>query len=110
MSDLIFTITVDLTGEGKGIFVLEENYKDILQTLTFDIKISENDNELLARRISDLAEKWYALENKTQAAWNEMEKEWGNYTKQTEENKVYIKKCENTIKLIETFTEIRGWA
>ena len=109
MTDLILTITVDIMGEGKGIFVLEKNYKEILQSLTLDIKISENDNLILEKRIEALAEKWYELENKTQAAWNEMEKEWGSYTKQSEENKAYIKACENTIKLIETLAEIRGW-
>lgn len=109
MTDLILTITVDLTGEGKGVFILEKNYKEILHSLTLDIKISENDNLILEKRTEALAEKWYNLKNKTQAAWNEIEKEFASYKKQTDENNEYIKTCVNTIKLIETLAEIRGW-
>jgi len=109
MLDFVYTFTVDIYGEGKGEFVTKNNYKEIIQTLEHGITSSENDNDLLDDRISVLAEKWYNLENKTQAAWDEMEKEWGSYTKQIEENKEYIKKCERTIELIEKFAEIREW-
>lgn len=109
MLDFIYTFSVDIIGEGKGEIVTENNYKEIIQTLEYGITSSENDNDLLDERISVLAEKWYNLENKTQTAWNELEKEWGIYTKQIEENKEYIKKCERTIELIEKFAEIREW-
>lgn len=109
MKDFITTITVDVIGEGEGEFVTEKNYKEIIRDLEGSITISENDNDILDERIGILAEKWYELENKTQEAWNELEKEWGNYTKQIEENKEYIKKCESTIRIIEFIAEEREW-
>lgn len=109
MTDFIYTITVDLTGEGEGEFVTEKNYKEIIRDLEGLISISEKDNDILDERIEALAEKWYELENKTQAAWNEMEKDWGNYTKQIEENKKYIKQCEKTVRIIEFIAEEREW-
>lgn len=109
MTDFIYTITVDLTGEGEGEFVTEKNYKEIIRDLEGLISISEKDNDILDERIEALAEKWYELENKTQEAWNEMEKDWGSYTKQIEENKKYIKQCEKTIGIIEFIAEEREW-
>lgn len=109
MTDFIYTITVDIVGEGEGDFVTENNYKEIIRDLEGGITISENDNDILDERIEALIEKWYKLENKTQEALNELEKEWGNYTKQIEENKEYIKKCESTIRIIEFIAEEREW-
>ena len=109
MTDFIYTMTVDLTGEGEGEFITEKNYKEIIRDLEGLISISEKDNDILDERIETLAEKWYGLENKTQEAWNKMEKEWGSYTKQIEENKQYIKQCEKTIRIIEFIAEEREW-
>ena len=109
MTDFIYTITVDLTGECEGEFVTEKNYKEIIRDLEGLISISEKDNDILDERIETLAEKCYELENKTQEAWNKMEKDWGSYTKQIEENKKYIKQCEKTIRIIEFIAEEREW-
>lgn len=106
-TDFISTLELyDLDGTYK---VSENNYKEVIESLENGIKISENDNDTIEERITALAENWYELEPKTQEAWNEMEKEWDKYTEQTKENKEYIKKCENTIKIIELFAEVRGW-
>lgn len=109
MTDFIYTITVDLTGEGEGEFVTEKNYKEILRDLEGLVSISENDNDILDKRIETLIENWYELENKTQEAWDKMNKDWDSYTKQLEENKEFIKKCEKTIEIIEFIADEREW-
>lgn len=102
------TLIVNLYDEEETT-VSEKNYKEILTVLTYNVTISENDNEILDKRIEALAEKWYETEPKTQEAWNEMEKEWDKYDEQIKDNKNIIKKCEEAIKLIETFAEVEGW-
>lgn len=109
MKDFIYTITVDIVGEGEGEFVTENNYKEIIRDLEGLISISEQDNDILDERLEALAEKWYETEPKTQEAWNAMEGDWDKYTKQIEENKEYIKKCESTIRIIEFIAEEREW-
>jgi len=89
--------------------VSENNYKEIIQSLESGITISEVDNENIAEEVTALVESWYELENKTQEAWNKIEKEMEKYAKQTGENEEYIQKCMNTIKIIELFVEVRGW-
>lgn len=102
------TLIVNLYDEEETT-VSEKNYKEILTVLTYNVTISENDNEILDKRIEALAEKWYETEPKTQEAWNEMEKEWDKYDEQIKDNKNVIKKCEEAIKLIETFAEVEDW-
>lgn len=109
MTDFIYTITVDLTGEGEGEFVTEKNYKEIIRDLEGLISISEKDNDILDERMETLAENWYEKEPKTKEAWNAMEKEWDKYKEQIEDNKEFIKKCEKTIRIIEFIAEEREW-
>ena len=104
----IYFITIkDEEGELKT--VTEENYKDIIVDCEYSIKISENDNDLLEDRFEKLAEDWYNLEEKTSEKWAEWNNKAADYEKQKRENKEEIKKCENTIKIIETFAEVNGW-
>lgn len=103
------TLIINLYSDDGETVVSEKNYKEILSTLVYNITISENDNEILDKRIEALAEEWYEKESKTQEAWNAMEKDWDKYTKQIEDNKAVIKKCEGAVKLIETFAEVEGW-
>jgi len=102
------TLIINLYDEEETV-VSEKNYKEILTVLTYNVTVSENDNEILDTRLEALGEKWYETEPKTQAAWNAMEGEWDKYTKQIEDNKAVIKKCEGAVKLIETFAEVEGW-
>ena len=102
------TLIINLYDEEETT-VSEKNYKEILTILTYNVTISENDNEILDKRIEALAKKWYETEPKTQEAWNEMEKDWDKYDEQIKDNKNVIKKCEEAIKLIETFAEVEGW-
>ena len=102
------TLIINLYDEEDTV-VSEKNYKEILTVLTYNVTISENDNEILDKRLEALGEKWYETEPKTQEAWNAMEDEWDKYTKQIEDNKAVIKKCEGAVKLIETFAEVEGW-
>jgi hypothetical protein len=102
------TLIINLYDEEETT-VSEKNYKEILTVLTYNVTISENDNEILDKRIEALAEKWYETEPKSQEAWNEMEKEWDKYDEQIKDNKNVIKKCEGAVKLIETFAEVEGW-
>ena len=102
------TLIINLYDEEETV-VSEKNYKEILTVLTYNVTISENDNEILDKRLEALGEKWYETEPKTQEAWNAMEGEWDKYTKQIEDNKAVIKKCEGAVRLIETFAEVEGW-
>ena len=102
------TLIINLYDEEDTI-ISEKNYKEILSVLTYNITVSENDNDILDSRLEVLAEKWYETELKTQETWNAMEGDWDKYTKQIEDNKAVIKKCEGAIRLIETFAEVEGW-
>ena len=102
------TLIINLYEEEDTV-VSEKNYKDILTVLTYNITISENDNDILDKRMETLAENWYETEPKTKEAWNAMEKEWDKYKEQIEDNKAVIKSCEDTIELIEKFAEVEGW-
>ena len=95
--------------EEEDTVVSEKNYKEILTILTYNITVSENDNDILDKRMETLAENWYETEPKNKEAWNAMEKEWDKYKEQIEDNKAVIKSCEDTIELIEKFAEVEGW-
>ena len=95
--------------EEEDTVVSEKNYKEILTVLAYNITVSENDNDILDKRMETLAENWYETEPKNKEAWNAMEKEWDKYKEQIEDNKAVIKNCENTIELIEKFAEVEGW-
>ena len=103
------TLIISLYSDDGEIVVSEKNYHEILSTLAYNVRISENDNEILDKRLEALGEKWYETEPKTQEAWNAMEGDWDKYTKQIEDNKAVIKKCEGMVKLIETFAEVEEW-
>lgn len=102
------TLIVNLYDEEDTI-VTEKNYKEILTVLNYNVAISENDNEILDKRLEALAEKWYETEPKTQEGWTAMENEWDKYVEQIEDNKAVIKKCLEIIRLVETFVEVEGW-
>ena len=95
--------------EEEDTVVSEKNYKEILTVLTYNITVSENDNDILDKHMETLAENWYETEPKNKEAWNAMEKEWDKYKEQIEDNKAVIKSCEDTIELIEKFAEVEGW-
>lgn len=107
MKDFIFTITVDIIGEGEGEFVTENNYKEILQNLEDLIISSENDNDLLDIQMDKLADDF--REDGAAMPWAEWNEEANKITKQRRENDEFIKKCENTIEIIEKIAEIREW-
>lgn len=102
------TLIINLYDEEDTV-VSEKNYKEILTALNYNISISENDNDILDKRMEALAENWYETEPKTKEAWSAMEKDWDKYKEQIEDNKAVIKNCEDTIELIEKFVEIMGW-
>lgn len=95
--------------EEEDTVVSEKNYKEILTVLAYNITVSENDNDILDKRMETLAENWYETEPKNKEAWNAMEKEWDKYKEQIEDNKAAIKNCEDIIELIEKFAEVEGW-
>lgn len=94
----------------ETIEITEENFKEVISELESSIKISEDDNDEIDKRYEKLDEDWYITEPKTKKGWEEYNEKSSELDKQVKENKEYIKKCENTIKLIETFAELRGWA
>lgn len=106
-SYVAFLIIKDETGEVKTITA--ENFKDVITACEYSIKISEDDNDLLDDRFEELAEAWYNTEVKTPEKWEEFNAKANSYTEQKNENKEEIRKCENTIKIIETFAEVEGW-
>lgn len=106
-SYVAFLIIKDETGEVKTITA--ENFKGIIEDCECSIESSEIDNDLLDERFEELAEAWYNTEVKTSEKWEEFNAKANSYTEQKNENKEEIKKCENTIKIIETYAEVNGW-
>ena len=106
-SYVAYLIAKDETGEMKAITA--ENFKDVIQDCEYSIGISENDNDLLDERFEELAEAWYNTEVKTSEKWEEFNVKANSYTEQKNKNNEEIKKCENTIKIIETYAEVNGW-
>ncbi len=106
-SYVAFLITKDETGEVKTITA--ENFKEVIEACEYSIKISENDNDLLDERFEELVETWYNTDVKTSKKWEEFNEKANNYTEQKNENNEEIRKCENTIKIIETYAEVNGW-
>ena len=106
-SYVAYLITKDETGEIK--VITAENFKGVIEDCERSIRTSEQDNDILDERFEELAEKWYDTEVKTSEKWAEFNTKADEYTKQKNENNEEIRKCENTIKLIETFAEVNGW-
>jgi vesicle coat complex subunit len=102
MTDFIYTITVDLTGEGEGEFVTEKNYKEIIRDLKGTITSFEYDNELLDEEVDKLVDN-------NEMPYSEWNKKIDKLGEQRRENNEYIEKCENTIEIIEKIAEIREW-
>ena len=102
MTDFISTITVDIIGEGEGDFVTEKNYKEIIRDLKNTILSTEIDNDLLDEKVDKLVE-----DNET--PYSEWSKKLDKLGEQRRDNDEYIKKCENTIEIIEKIAEIREW-
>lgn len=86
--------------------ISEKNYKEFLTMLEYGIAISENDNEILDERIEELIENF---PNRQAQSYIELEEKYTKLQQQREENREYIRKCENTIELIQKFAEIREW-
>ena len=105
--DFISTLVIEFNGEVKAIS--EKNYKEALKALDFGITISENDNELIDERIGELIENWPNRSDKSYETFKEFEEKYENYQEQLAENKEFIRKCENTIELIEKFADLREW-
>jgi len=102
MKDFIYTITVDIVGEGEGEHVTENNYKEIIRDLKGTITSFEYDNELLWEEVDKL------IDN-NEMPYSELNKKIDKLGEQHRENDEYIKKCENTIEIIEKIAEIREW-
>lgn len=102
MKDFIFTITVDIIGEGEGEFVTENNYKEIIRDLKGSITSAENDNDLLDEEVDKLVEN-------NEISYSELNKKLDKLGEQRKDNDEFIKKCENTIEIIEKIAEIREW-
>lgn len=102
MKDFIYTITVDIVGEGEGEFVTEKNYKEIIRDLKGTITSFEYDNELLDEEVDKLVDN-------NEMPYSEWNKKIDKLGEQRRENDEYIKKCENTIEIIEKIAEIREW-
>jgi vesicle coat complex subunit len=102
MTDFIYTITVDIVGEGEGEYVTENNYKEIIRDLKGTITSFEYDNELLDEEVDKLVDN-------NEMPYSEWNKKIDKLGEQRRENNEYIKKCENTIEIIEKIAEIREW-
>lgn len=102
--DFISTIIIDFEGTKEEIS--EKNYKDILKSLEYGITSSENDIDIIDERIEELIENFPSRSAENRA---EMEKKYESLQQQRKEDKIFIKKCENTIELIEKFAEMRDW-
>lgn len=103
MTDFIYTITVDLTGEGEGEFVTEKNYKEIIESLNRAIDSSEMDNDMLDEEVDKL------VENSDEMSCSEWNKKIDKLGEQRRDNDEYIKKCEKTIEILEKIAELREW-
>lgn len=102
--DFLTTIIIDFDETREEIS--EKNYKAILKSLEYGITISENDNDIIDERIEELIENFPSRYAENRA---EMEKKYESLQQQRKENRDYIKKCENTIELIEKIADLREW-
>lgn len=102
--DFLTTIIIDFEGTREEIS--EKNYKAFLKALEYGITISENDNDIIDERIEELIENFPSRYAENRA---EMEKKYESLQQQRKENRDYIKKCENTIELIEKIADLREW-
>lgn len=103
MKDFIYTITVDVIGEGEGEFVTEKNYKEVIRDLKGSITAAEMDNDILDEKVDEL------VENNDEMSYSEWNKKLDKLGEQRRDNDEYIKKCEKTIEIIEKIAEIREW-
>jgi len=102
MKDFIYTITVDIVGEGEGEFVTENNYKEIIRDLKGTITSFEYDNELLDEEVDKLVDN-------NEMSYSEWNKKIDKLGEQRRDNDEYIKKCEKTIEILEKIAELREW-
>ena len=103
MKDFIYTITVDVIGEGEGELVTEKNYKEIIESLKRGIDSSETDNDMLDEEVDKL------VENNDEMSYLEWNKKIDKLGEQRRDNDEYIKKCEKTIEILEKIAELREW-
>lgn len=102
MKDFIYTITVDVIGEGEGEFVTEKNYKEIIRDLKGSITAAEMDNDILDEKVDELVEN-------NEMSYSEWNKKLDKLGEQRRDNDEYIKKCEKTIEILEKIAELREW-
>ena len=105
--DFITNITVDCMGEGEGEIVSRNNYKEVLDTLNRYILSAEHDNELIDEEFDKLAEDW--VEGEKGKSWEEWNEKANKLTNEKLGNRDFIKRCENTIEIIEKIAELREW-
>jgi hypothetical protein len=103
MKDFIYTITVDVIGEGEGEFVTEKNYKEVIRDLKGSITATEMDNDILDEKVDEL------VENNDEMSYSEWNKKLDKLGEQRRDNDEYIKKCEKTIEILEKIAELREW-
>lgn len=94
---------------GAIVPVSQENFKSILQEYTYMLRISENDKEITEKRIEELAREWDYAVGKSREFFFELNEKANHLSENIKEDEATIKRCENTINLIETFAKIRGW-
>ena len=102
MKDFIYTITVDIIGEGEGELVTEKNYKEIIRDLKGSITSAETDNDILNEKVDELVDN-------NEMSYSEWNKEIDKLGEQRRDNDEYIKKCEKTIEILEKIAELREW-
>lgn len=102
MKDFIYTITVDVIGEGEGELVTEKNYKEIIRDLKGSITAAEMDNDILDEKVDELVEN-------NEMSYSEWNKKLDKLGEQRRDNDEYIKKCEKTIEILEKIAELREW-
>lgn len=102
--DFISTIIINFEGTQEEIS--EKNYKTLLQRLECGITISENDNDIIDERIEELIENFPSRSDENRA---EMERKYESLQQQRKANREFIRKCENTIELIEKIADLREW-
>lgn len=102
--DFISTIIMDFNGIQEEIS--EKNYKTLIQDLESTITVSEIDIDIVDERIEELIENFPSRSAENRA---EAEKEYNDLQQQRKEDRDYIRKCENTIELIEKIADLREW-
>lgn len=94
---------------GAIVPISQENYKSVLQEYTYMLRSSEDDKELSEKRFDELTHAWDDAIGKSREFFFELSGKADILVKNIREDEATIKRCKNTIELIELFAKIRGW-